>query len=104
LCKIAGSNFSKLRIAQAYMKLVSIPENESGIRMVSLDSVGNYEIRMIEAGEAALTDAPLFRLELFDSGRQSSVDSRCCHDVEDAMAALEYFASKTNCSSEICRR
>lgn len=101
MCKIVGSKFSKLRIAQAYMRLASIPESGSGIRIVSLESVGNYEIRMIEVPETSLTGAPLFSLELFDCVEQLSVDSCCCHGIEVAMAALERFASKTSCSSQV---
>ena len=103
MCKITGSSFSKLRIAQAYMKLVSIPESEPGIRMVCLESFGNFNIRMIEGPETSLTDAPLFSLELFDCDRQLSVDSCCCHGIEAAMAALEQFVLTMTASSEACR-
>jgi hypothetical protein len=96
LCEVSGSNFSKLRLAQAYMKLSRIPESENGIRMVSLDRVGNYEIRMFDEPEAGLADMPVFWLELFDCDRQSSVDSCCCHGIEAAMAALESFLLQTN--------
>jgi hypothetical protein len=86
------------------MKLVSIPESESGIRMVSLESAGNYEIRMFDEPETSLSDTPLFWLELFDCDGQSAVDSCCCHEIEAAMAALENFASQINCSSKVCSR
>jgi hypothetical protein len=100
VCKIFGSSF-KLRIAQAYMKLMTIPESEHGIRKVSLASIGNHEILMFDELEGSIADTPVFWLELCDRDGQS-IDSCCCEGIEPAMAALENFAAQVNGANEIC--
>jgi hypothetical protein len=72
--------------------------------MVSLDSVGTYEVRMFDEPESSLNDAPVFWLELFDHIKQSSIDSCRCDGIEPAMAALKDFASRAGCSDENCPR
>lgn len=92
MCKISDNTFTKLRITRAYIKLLCIPEGDA--RIVSLAQIGNYETRMLEVSKADTADGPLFLIELFDHDAQSSVDSRICHDVEEGVAAFEYFISR----------
>jgi hypothetical protein len=81
-------------MTQAYIKLLCIPENSGGARMISLQRIGIHEIRMFEAPRAGGDDAPLFWLELFDHGRQSSLDSCGCYDIPGAAAAFDGFIAE----------
>jgi hypothetical protein len=92
VCKTSDNTFSKLRITRAYIKLLCIPDGEA--RMVSLAQIGNYEIRMLEAGKADTADGRLFLIELFDHDAQSSVDRCICGDIEEGVAAFEDFISR----------
>jgi len=86
--------FTELRITQAYIKLLCIPESQYGARMVSLGRLGNWEIRMFETSHVDTADAPLFWIELFDHHIQSSVDSCICHSIAEAVTAFDGFISQ----------
>lgn len=88
--------FSQLRISQAYLKLLSIPENISGARVISLERIGNYEIRMFEPAQIDSEQGPLFWMELFDHDEQSSVDSCSCHAIAEAVTVFDGFAAQAN--------
>lgn len=90
----SGSKFSELRITQAYIKLLGIPENAHGARAISLERIGGCEIRMFEATSVSTDDAPLFWLELFDHDRQSSVDSGSCYAIAEAAVTFDDFISQ----------
>jgi hypothetical protein len=94
VCKNSDSKFNELRIARSYIKLLCVPEGEYDARMVSLTRIGAYEIRMVEPSQTNSADAPLFWMELFDHGAQSSVGSCVCHNIEDAVVAFEGFISR----------
>jgi len=84
-------SLTELRIARAYGKLSSIPVDGSK-PLISLASIGNYEIRMFR-GRAADLDG-LFWLELFDHVTKTSVDSFRCDKIKDATAVFEDFMSQ----------
>ena len=86
--------FSELRISQAYLKLLSIPESADGARTVSLERIGNHEIRMFESAASDSTEGPLFWMELFNLDRQASVDSCSCDGIEEAAIAFEGFVAQ----------
>jgi hypothetical protein len=83
----------ELRIAQAYVKLLCIPEG-SFETSLSLAWIGNCEIRMFGGSHADPDSMTLFWLELFDHGTKTSVDSFGCRDVEDAVARFEDFIAQ----------
>jgi hypothetical protein len=87
-------------MTQAYIKLLCIPEHSGGPRMISLERIGAHEIRMFEAPRGS-DDAPLFWLELFDHGRQSSLDSCSCYDIPGAAAAFDGFVAEAKRLAEI---
>jgi hypothetical protein len=91
---VTSNKFSELRITRAYLRLLCIPENASGVRMVLLEQIGDYEIRMFEAGPADSVDGPLFWMELFDHNEQSSVDSCSCYEIEQAVTVFDGFVSQ----------
>ena len=92
VCKISEIEFSKLRIARAYVRLLCLPEGAA--RIVTLARIGNYEVRMLEASKADTADGPLFLIELFDHDAQSSVDSRICCGIDEGVAAFRDFMSR----------
>jgi hypothetical protein len=92
VCAISDSNFSKLKITRAYMKLLCLPEGDAG--MVSLAWIGNYEIRMRDVPQTGAADEPLFSIELFDHDAQSLIDSRVCYEIEQGAAVFEAFVSR----------
>jgi hypothetical protein len=92
---VDDDSFRKLRIVLAYTKLLCLPENPRGARAVLLEQIGNYEIRMFEASQSGAADAPLFCMELFDHGRQLSLDSCCCYEIEEAVTAFDDFIAQT---------
>jgi hypothetical protein len=64
---------AKLKITRGYGKLLGLPDIAHGARVVVLERIGNYEIRMFETPEASSVGAPLFWMELFDLGILSSL-------------------------------
>jgi hypothetical protein len=88
--------FSQLRISQAYLRLISIPENASGPRVISLERIGNCEIRMFESAQIDSADGPLFWMELFDHDGRLSVDSCSCHAIEEAVTAFDGLVTQAN--------
>ena len=92
VCKASDIEFSKLRITRAYIKLLCIPEGAA--KMVSLASLGNYEVRMLECSQDNSDAALLFSIELFDHDAQFPVDvCRCC-DIDEGAAAYRDFISR----------
>jgi len=86
-----STKIGELRITQAYIKLLGIPQNAQGARMVSLERIGDYEILMFDVSPDGAADAPLFWLELFDHGRKSSVDSCSCTEIAQAVTVFDDF-------------
>lgn len=76
-----------LRIAQAYIKLLSVPEDTSAA-VVSVALIGRCEIRIFGGSTEGM---PLFWMELFDHSTKASVDSFGCHRIEDATTVFEGF-------------
>jgi hypothetical protein len=83
-----------VKILRGYGTLLGIPHIAHGSRTVAIERVGDCEITMFEALGAGLPDVPLFWMELFDLRVHSSLDSRGCHNMRDAVAAFEDFASQ----------
>jgi hypothetical protein len=92
VCKASEIEFSKLRITQAYLKLLCIPDGTT--KMVSLARLGNYEVRMLEPSQNDSDAASLFSLELFDQDAQSRVDNRNCNGVDEGATAFRDFISR----------
>ena len=86
---------TELRIAIAYVKLSSIPEDISQAS-VSLASIGDCEIRMFRGPEVDFDGTPLFWLELFDHSTKTSLDGIGCHKIKDAAPIFEDFISQAD--------
>ena len=92
MCKISDIEFSKLRIARTYIKLLCIPEGAA--KTVSLARIGNYEVRMLESSQSDSDGTPLFSIELFDHDAQSLVDACSCCGIEVGAVAYRDFISR----------
>jgi hypothetical protein len=91
--KTTNNKLDELRISQAYIKLLGLPGNEQGARMISLERIGHHEVLMFDVSPDSATDAPLFWLELFDHVAKSSVDSCSCTEIAQAVPVFNDFVS-----------
>jgi hypothetical protein len=91
--KTYSSKLGELRISQAYIKLLGLPQNGQGARMISLERIGNHEVLMFDVSPDSAADAPLFWLELFDHERKSSVDSCSCTEIAQAVTVFDDFVA-----------
>lgn len=64
--------------------------------MILLGRIRNFEIRMFAGSEVDSGGEPPIWMELFDGGEQVTVDSCICHEIEDALSALEDFTARAN--------
>jgi hypothetical protein len=93
-CNTSESSLTELRIARAFVKLSSNPE-DGPEASVSLASIGNCEIRMFRGPEVDFGGVPaLFWLDLFDHNTKTSVDGFCCHRIKDAVPIFDDFISQ----------
>jgi len=93
--RISDRKLTELRIAQAYVKLLCIPEGSSEAS-VSLAWIRNCEIRIFEGSQASTDGMPLFWLELFDHCAKTSVDTFSCNEIEVAAVVFEDFIAQAN--------
>ena len=91
MSKTYSNKLGELRISQAYIKLLGLPQNAQGARMISLERIGNHEVVMFDVSHDCATDAPLFWLELFDHATKSSVDSCSCTEIAQAVTVFDDF-------------
>ena len=95
----SGRALTQLKIAQAYVRLSSIPDDDAATS-VSIAFVATCEIRMVRLPEVDLDDVALFWLELFDLGANLSIDSCCCHRIEDAVPIFEAFVAEASATRQ----
>lgn len=93
MSKTYSNKLGELRISQAYIKLLGLPQNAQGARTISLERIGNHEVLMFDISPDGATDAPLFWLELFDHATKSSVDSCSCTEIARAVTVFDDFVS-----------
>lgn len=91
--KTYSNKLGELRISQAYIKLLGLPQNQQGARMISLERIGDHEILMFDVSPDSASDTPLFWLELFDHETKSSVDSCSCYEIAQAVTIFDDFIS-----------
>jgi hypothetical protein len=82
------------RLNQAYISLALIPEDTDGSRTVSLARYGAYEVRLVEFPPSLASDAFPFWLKLYRRDLRTSLDSRCCQDLDHAEAVAEHLVSR----------
>jgi hypothetical protein len=91
--KTYSNKLGELRITQAYIRLLGLPQNAQGARMISLERIGRHEVRMFDVSPDGAADAPLFWLELFDHEAKSSIDGCSCSEIAQAVTVLDDFIS-----------
>jgi hypothetical protein len=85
---------SDQRVTQAYIRLFLVPEDKDGSRTLSLERFGQYEVRMVECSQIGFADTPLFWMELYAHDVQMAIDSCACHELEEAVIAVEELTSQ----------
>lgn len=82
------------RLNQAYISLALIPEDSDGSKTVSLARYGAYEVRLVEFPPSPASDAFPFWLKLYRRDLRTSLDSRCCQDLDHAEAVAELLVAR----------
>ena len=88
--KTHQNNLVEPRLVRAYTYLFVSAADRMGAKTASLARFGNYEVRLIETNPCI--DPPMW-LELYARDTQSSIDSCCCHDLEEAVNAADRLIS-----------
>src|SRR5215218_1766913 len=99
MCTTSGHRGGKLRVTQAYIALLSIPESNSAARTISVARIGECEILMCNGAPARSGDAPLLWMELFDHNTNISLDSFSFREIEEAMAGFDELVARANDSN-----
>ena len=68
-------------------------------RYVSVVRMGKCEIRMFNSAPANPGDAPRLWMELFDHDAKMTIDGCTCHEIDDAVSALEMLVSQVKNSN-----
>ena len=96
MCTTSGHRGGKLRITQAYIALLSIPESGSAARTISVARIGKCEILMFNGSPARSGDAPLLWMELFDHHAKMALDSFSFREIEEAMAGFDVLVARAS--------
>lgn len=87
-------------LIQAYVKLKASPIEENGSKWVPLVRYGAYEVRLLEPAPNSTSERFVFWLELFDYGRQISINGGGAIDLEEAVALAEQLVAQAKESSK----
>ena len=91
-CNSSERTLTELKIAQAYVRLSSIP-GDNPEASVLLASIGSCEFHMFRGPALHPDGVPLFWLELFDHTKRS-VDGFVCHTIKDAVPIFDDLISQ----------
>ena len=75
----------------AYTRLMQLPRQADGMRSTSIIAIANWELRLVDLPLPGRADKRSLWVELFDLTAGRSIDSRGCHDLDEAEAATGYF-------------
>ena len=75
----------------AYTRLMQPPRRSDGIGSTRITTIANWELRLIELRLTGQAEKGSLWVELFDLTVARSIDSRGCHDLAEAAAAVESF-------------
>ena len=91
----ARNKYLEQRLARAYVLLLVLPEDEDGLRTVSLDRYGHYDVRLVEfAHDNPVTADKSLWVELYAHDCQAVLDSCRPDEFEDAVIATEELISQ----------
>ena len=94
MCTNSSRASGRLRVTQAYIALSGIPGCHPAPKTVSLERVGDYEIRMFSGQPRWPNDVPPVWIELFDHDARMSVDSCGCLEIEEALAGFDALVAQ----------
>ena len=94
VCRIFDETLGELRVTQAYIELLSIPEKGAGTRSIPIIRTGNYEIRIFRLSQNGSDSEPAIWMVLFDHGTRLPVDTGRCREIEDAMVVFKEFVAQ----------
>jgi hypothetical protein len=94
MCAKFNLTSGRLRVAQAFIAVLSLAGSSSAPRYVSVARMGKYEIRMFNSSPSSPGDAPRLWMELFDHDAKMSIDTSSCHEIEDAVSTFEALVSQ----------
>jgi hypothetical protein len=87
-CSLRDGSDAERIVLRTYVLLPLLPQQEDGTWVAPLKKFKACELRLVES-VPQIPGQPVFRVELFDSRNQCSVESWACEEVEDAVAAYE---------------
>ena len=99
MCAKFNLTSGRLRVAQAFIAVLSLAGRGSAPRYVSVVRMGKYEIRMFSSAPGSPGDAPQVWMELFDHDAKRSIDSCSCGEIDDAMSAFEVLVAQVENSN-----
>ena len=94
MCTTFDETVGELRVTQAYIELLSIPEKRSGTRMVPVARTESYEIRMLRFSEDGFNSEPAIWMVLVELGTQLLLDSGRCSEIEGALVVFKEFITQ----------
>jgi hypothetical protein len=90
------NRFTETRLIRAYLNLFLAPRAEDGSKMVSLNRVGCYDVRLVEFVDDLLADPFQLWIELYSHETESTLDSFGCDDFEAAVRVADEFIAQAS--------
>ena len=87
-CAPLDDDLAESIVLEAYLQLPLLPRQVDGSWVAPLKRCGRCELRLIERVTATPAE-PVLRVELLDLETQTTIESRSCEEVEDAIAAFQ---------------
>jgi hypothetical protein len=75
----------------AYTRLMQLPRRADRTGSTPIATIVDWELRLLELPLPGQADKCSLWVELVDLTAARSIDSRGCHDLDEAAAATEYF-------------
>jgi hypothetical protein len=94
VCRTFDETLGELRVTEAYIELLSIPEQDSATATIPIARAGNHEIRILRLPPDGCDGEPAIWMELFDHDSRFPVDSSNCRGIDDALATFKEFVAQ----------
>ncbi len=86
-----GPDDTQHLLMAAYARLIELPRPADGTGSTWITKIANWELRLLEVPLPGRADNCSLWVELFDLTVGRGIDSRGCHDLNEARAATDYF-------------
>jgi hypothetical protein len=87
----SGPDDTQHLLIAAYTRLIELPRRADGTGSTWITKLANWELRLLEVPLPGRADNCSLWVELFDLTVGRGIDSRGCHDLNEARAATDYF-------------